>query len=52
MIRKTIEISTLGSRLSVANRQLIIERRDMQRATLPLEDLGIVLVDDRRAVYT
>ena len=52
MIRKTIEIGTPGSRLTVANRQLVIERPDMPMATLPLEDLGVVIVDDRRAVYT
>lgn len=52
MIRKTIEISTPGSRLSVSNRQLVIERPEMQRASLPLEDLGVVIVDDRRAIYT
>lgn len=52
MIRKTIEISTPGSRLSVANRQLVIERPEMPKATLPLEDLGVVIVDDRRAIYT
>ncbi len=52
MIRKTIEIGTPGSRLSVANRQLVIERPDLPKATLPLEDLGVVIVDDRRAIYT
>lgn len=52
MLRKTIEISTPGARLSVARRQLLIERPDQPRATLPIEDLGVVLVDDRRASYT
>jgi CRISPR-associated protein Cas1 len=52
MIRKTVEFSTPGTRLTVANRQLVIERPDLPRATLPIEDLGVVIVDDRRATYT
>ena len=52
MHRKTIEIGTPGSRLSVANRQLVIERPDRPRVTVPIEDLGVVIVDDTRASYT
>jgi CRISPR-associated protein Cas1 len=52
MIRKTIEFATRGTRLSVANRQLVIERPDMPKATLPIEDLGVVIVDDSQASYT
>ena len=52
MIRKTIEFSTPGTRLSVAHRQLVIERPDLPKATLPIEDLGVVIVDDTRATYT
>jgi len=52
MIRKTIEFSTPGTRLSVLHRQLVIERPEMPNATLPIEDLGVVIVDDRRAIYT
>lgn len=52
MIRKTIELATPGTRLSVAHRQLVIERPDLPKATLPIEDLGVVIVDDRRATYT
>lgn len=52
MIRKTVEVSTPGTRLSVAHRQLVIERPQMATATLPIEDLGVVIVDDRRASYT
>ena len=52
MIRKTVEFSTPGTRLSVANRQLVVERPDMPKATLPIEDLGVVIVDDIRATYT
>ena len=52
MIRKTVEFSTPGTRLSVANRQLVVERPDLPKATLPIEDLGVVIVDDIRATYT
>ena len=52
MIRKTVEFSTPGTRLSVANSQLVIERPDLPKATLPIEDLGVVIVDDIRATYT
>jgi CRISPR-associated protein Cas1 len=52
MIRKTVEFTTPGTRLSVAHRQLVIERPDMPKATLPIEDLGVVIVDDVRATYT
>ena len=52
MIRKTIEFATRGTRLSVANRQLVIERPDMPKASLPIEDLGVVIVDDSQASYT
>lgn len=52
MIRKTVEFSTPGTRLSVANSQLVVERPDLPKATLPIEDLGVVIVDDIQATYT
>jgi CRISPR-associated protein Cas1 len=52
MIRKTIEFSTPGTRLSVKHRQLVVERPEAPKATLPIEDLGVVIVDDVRATYT
>ncbi|MDR2880320.1 MAG: hypothetical protein LBV29_00230, partial [Azoarcus sp.] len=52
MLKRTVEFSTLGTRLSVANRQLVIERPELPRATIPIEDLGVVIVDDARASYT
>jgi len=52
MIRKTVEFSTPGTRLSVAHRQLVIERPDLPKTSLPIEDLGVVIVDDARASYT
>jgi CRISPR-associated protein Cas1 len=52
VIRKTVEFTTPGTRLSVAHRQLVVERPDLPKATLPIEDLGVVIVDDVRASYT
>ena len=52
MLRKTIEIATPGTRLSVAHRQLVIDRPDLPTATVPIEDLGVLVVDDGRASYT
>ncbi|MFZ1415022.1 MAG: type II CRISPR-associated endonuclease Cas1 [Defluviicoccus sp.] len=52
MIRKTVEFATPGTRLSVAHRQLVVERPEHPPATLPIEDLGVVIVDDARATYT
>ena len=52
MLRKTMEFSTPGTRLSVAHRQLVVERPDMPRVTRPIEDMGVVIVDDVRATYT
>jgi CRISPR-associated protein Cas1 len=52
MLRKTIEIATPGTRLSVAHSQLVIERPDLPRATSPIEDIGVLVIDDGRASYT
>ena len=52
MIRKTVEFSTLGTRLSIAYEQLVVERPGLPKMTLPVEDLGVVIVDDIRATYT
>jgi len=52
MLKKTVEFSTPGTRLSVALKQLVIERDGLPKATLPIEDLGVVIVDDARATYT
>ena len=52
MIRKTVEFSTPGTRLSVSHRQLVVERPDLPKVTRPIEDMGVVIVDDIRATYT
>lgn len=52
MIRKTVEFGTPGTRLSVAHRQLVVERPEQPKTTLPIEDLGVVVVDDACATFT
>lgn len=52
MIRKTVEFATPGTRLSVAHKQLVIKRPEHPKVTLPIEDLGVVIIDDARASYT
>lgn len=52
MLGKTLEFSTPGTRLSVAHRQLVIERPGQKTLTRPIEDLGVVIVDDVQATYT
>ncbi len=52
MLRKTVEIATPGTRLAIAHRQLVIDRPEQPKVTLPVEDIGVVIVDDRRATYT
>lgn len=52
MLGKIIEISTAGTRLSVRHRQLVIARPDAPEASVPVEDLGVVIVDDRQASYS
>lgn len=52
MIRKTVEIATAGTRLSIAHRQLVIERPEHERRTLPCEDIGVLVVDHPQVSYT
>ncbi len=52
MLRKTIEISSPGSRLSVRNAQLRVERKEQLPVDIPIEDIGMLIIDDRQAVHT
>ena len=52
MIRRTVEIATAGARLSIAHRQLVIERPDEEKRTLPCEDIGVLVVDHPQTSYT
>lgn len=52
MIRRTIEISSGAARLSVERRQLVIERPETERATVPIEDIGLLIVDHPQVTYS
>ncbi len=52
MIKKTIELSSGPARLSVAHRQLVIERPEQPSATVPVEDVGMLIVDHPAVSYT
>lgn len=52
MIRRIIEISSGAARLSVAHKQLVIERPEREPATVPCEDVGMLLVDHPAVTYT
>jgi len=46
MLKKVIEVSSGPSYLSLAHRQMIVERLDQEKRMLPIEDLGILLLDN------
>jgi CRISPR-associated protein Cas1 len=52
MIKRTIEISSGPARLSIRNRQLVIERNGCDPATVPPEDIGLLLIDHPAVSYT
>jgi CRISPR-associated protein Cas1 len=52
MIKRTIEISSGPTRLSVTHRQLVIEKSDGTQTSIPIEDLGVVIVDHPAVSYT
>lgn len=52
MIKRTIEISRDKTHLSVRHRQLVIRREEQTLATIPCEDLGVVVVDQQQSTYT
>ena len=52
MLKRIVEISGGPARLSVANRQLVVERPEAERVTVPIEDLGVLLVDHPAVSYT
>jgi CRISPR-associated protein Cas1 len=52
MIKRIIEISSGPARLSIAYRQLVIERDGQEKTTVPCEDIGVLLVDQQAVTYT
>lgn len=51
MIRRTVEVSS-PAHLRVERSQLVIERDGERAGQVPLEDLGVLVVDNQGAVFT
>lgn len=52
MIKRTIEISNGPARLSIKNRQLVIDRPETEPATVPVEDIGVLIIDHPAVTYS
>ena len=52
MIKRTIEISGRGNHLSISQGSLIVSRNDEQLGRVPLEDLGLLILDAADTTYT
>lgn len=51
MIKRIVEIGS-PARLSLTNQQLVIERQGQDTATVPVEDLGLLILDHQGIVHT
>ena len=51
VIKRIIEVST-PARLSVKHAQLVIEREDSVPATVPIEDIGALILDHPAITHT
>lgn len=52
MIKRTIDISDGPTFLNIENDQLILTRKQERIASIPCEDVGVLLVDHRQTTYT
>jgi CRISPR-associated protein Cas1 len=52
MIKRVIEVSHAGTRLSVRLGQLVVARDGAELGRIPCEDVGVLLVDHAGVVYT
>jgi len=52
MIKRIVEISSARTRLSIKYGQLIIKEESEQVASIPCEDIGVLLVDHQGTTYT
>lgn len=51
MIKRIIEIST-PARLSLYKSQMLVERHGVDAETVPVEDIGVLVLDHRGIIYT
>lgn len=52
MIKRTIDISDGPTFLNIENDQLILTRQHERLASIPCEDVGVLLIDHRATTYT
>ena len=52
MLKRVIEVSHAGTRLSVRLGQLVVARDGAELGRIPCEDVGVLLVDHAGVVYT
>jgi len=52
MIKRIVEISSARTHLSIRYNQLIIKEEGKEVASIPCEDVGVLLVDHRGTTYT
>jgi CRISPR-associated protein Cas1 len=52
MIKRCIEVSGGPTHLALRDRQLVLSREGSQLATIPIEDLGVLVVDHPACTYT
>ncbi|TVM03530.1 MAG: type II CRISPR-associated endonuclease Cas1 [Candidatus Brocadia sp. WS118] len=51
MIKRIVEISN-PARLSLKNRQMVVEREGFDSATVPVEDMGVLILDHPQITHT
>ena len=51
-LKRTLEIATPGTRLSVRYEQLVVDRPNRDRITVPIEEVGVIVLDESRCTLT
>lgn len=51
MIRRIVEISN-PAQLSLRNRQMVVDREGFDTATVPIEDMGMLILDHPQITHT
>lgn len=52
MIKRTVEISSPDVALRLKNRQLVVEKQGVRVGSIPVEDIGVLIIDSPNTVYT
>lgn len=51
MIKRIVEISN-PARISLKNRQMVVEREGLDTTTIPIEDIGMLILDHPQIIHT